>query len=110
MTNYKVGHNAEVIAADYLKSQGFQVIELNWKTPSCEIDIVAKKDGIIFFVEVKSRKSASFGLGLEYITPKKLKQMKYAAEYWLAANTSDSDCQLAGLSIDNGKISFILID
>jgi Holliday junction resolvase-like predicted endonuclease len=49
-SNYQAGHDAEKIAAQYLKTNGYKIIELNWKTPRCEIDIVASKFSTIFFV------------------------------------------------------------
>jgi len=78
------GHVAESKAANYLAHNGFVVIDHNWKTKWCEIDIIAEKNGVIHFVEVKYRKKDAQGTGLAAITPKKLRQMKFAAELWLA--------------------------
>lgn len=99
MTNYTTGHDAEKRAAQYLKEQGFKIIELNWKTKYCEIDIVALKDKTVFFVEVKYRKSSSFGSGLEYITSRKLKQMNFAAEMWVSQQNWRGDYHLAALEM-----------
>ena len=107
MSNYATGHDAEKQAAEYLKSQGFQIKELNWKTRYCEIDIVAEKDGTIYFVEVKYRRTAKQGYGVDYITPKKLKQMQFAAEMWVSNYDWSGDYQLAVVSIDGEEISFI---
>lgn len=75
MTNLAHGQRAEEVAADYLAAQGYEIIERNWRTRVCEIDIIASKDRVMYFIEVKYRKSNSQGSGLDYITPKKLKQM-----------------------------------
>lgn len=99
MTNYQTGHDAEKAAAEYLKDKGYKIIEQNWKTKYCEIDVVAQKDKTVYFVEVKYRKSSAFGSGLEYITPKKLKQMTFAAEMWVSQHKWDGDYQLAGLEM-----------
>lgn len=107
MTNYQVGHDAEKQAAQYLQQQGYAVQELNWKTRYCEIDIVAKKDKTIWFVEVKSRKNSSQGFGYEYVTPKKLQQMHFAAEMWVSSNNWSGDYRLAVISIDGNEITFI---
>lgn len=107
MSNYLAGHNAEKRAADYLKTQGFHILELNWKTKYCEIDIVAKKTGIIYFVEVKYRRSARQGYGFEYITPKKLQQMRFAAELWVHNQSWIGEYQLAAVSLDAEDITFI---
>lgn len=107
MSNYVAGHNAEKRAAKYLETQGFKIRELNWKTRYCEIDIVAEKGGSIYFVEVKYRRSAAHGIGLEYITPKKLKQMQFAAEMWVQNYNWSDDYQLAAISIDAEELTFI---
>ncbi len=107
VTNYLSGHSAEIDAAEYLRRAGFEIIELNWKTPNCEIDIVARKGKSVYFVEVKSRKNDLQGSGLDYITSKKLKQMKFAAEKWTALNRWNGAYQLAAIGITNGSIIFI---
>jgi uncharacterized protein (TIGR00252 family) len=106
-TNYQSGHDAEKLAAEYLKKHKFKIRELNWKTRFCEIDIVAEKKKTVYFVEVKSRKSADFGSGLEYITPKKLDQMRFAAELWVANNDWSGDYRLAVIAIDAENITFV---
>lgn len=108
MSNYTTGHQAEKKAAEFLQKQGFTVLQLNWKTPYCEIDIVAEKAKVIYLVEVKCRQDTRYGGGLDYITPKKLKQMKFAAELWVAEHNWDSDYQLAAVEIEKDRITSFL--
>lgn len=77
------GEVAEAFAAEYLAKEGFEIIERNWKTRWCEIDIVALKDGAVHFVEVKYRRNDKNGNGLEAITRTKQQQMLFAARMWL---------------------------
>jgi ribonuclease HII len=77
-----VGRKAEIAATLYLEHHGFTIVAQNWKTKYCEIDIVAHKKDIVYFVEVKHRNSDDQGGGLATITKKKLHQMKFAAEFW----------------------------
>lgn len=107
MTNYSSGHSAEKQAAVYLIHQGFKLHEMNWRTRWCEIDIVAEKNKVIYFVEVKSRESLDYGSGLDYITAKKLKQMKFAAEFWVSQHEWSGDYRLAVVAIDGGELEFI---
>ncbi|MBI1856980.1 YraN family protein [Candidatus Saccharibacteria bacterium] len=107
ITNYQTGHDAEKTAAEYLKKRNFKIRELNWRTRFCEIDIVAEKDNIIYFVEVKYRKNNSQGTGLEYITKSKLKKMRFAADLWVSSNNWEKDYQMAALAIDNQTITFV---
>lgn len=80
----EIGRQAEVAAAAFLQKQGLTIIERNWRTRWCEIDIIARRKADIYFVEVKYRHSPDHGGGLDYITPRKVQQMRYAAEFWRA--------------------------
>ena len=94
-----IGRRAEDHAAKQLQRLGFHILEQNWRTRWCEIDIVASKDRTIYLVEVKFRSSAAFGDGLEYITSKKLKQMHFAAEFWCAKHSWNDDYELAAMAV-----------
>jgi putative endonuclease len=83
MTTTSTGRKAEAAARVYLEMRGFKIIEQNWRRPRCEIDIIAQKDDIIHFVEVKYRFQDEQGSGLDAITPTKLKQMQRAAWTWV---------------------------
>ncbi|MFO0781708.1 MAG: YraN family protein [Candidatus Saccharimonadales bacterium] len=93
------GQKAEQAAATYLEMRGYKVLERNWRRPKCEIDIIAKKDNIIFFVEVKYRRDYEQGGGLEAITATKLKQMQYAAQMWVEETEWVGNYQLAAIEI-----------
>jgi ribonuclease HII len=81
-----IGDAAETEVANFLARKGHEILDRNWKTRFCEIDIVSKKDDTIYFTEVKYRKQAHHGDGFAAITPKKLRQMKFAAEYYSVKN------------------------
>ncbi|MFA6321348.1 MAG: YraN family protein [Candidatus Omnitrophota bacterium] len=59
--NKKIGRIGEEIAAGFLKQRGYKIIGVNIRTPFGEIDIVAKKNDVTIFVEVKTRTSSSLG-------------------------------------------------
>lgn len=99
MTTFDTGRKAEAVAATFLQTQGYRIIAQNWRTRSCEIDIVACKGNIAYCVEVKFRMSDRQGTGLDYITPKKLQQMQYAAGMWAAATRWDGDYRLAAIEV-----------
>ena len=81
-TTRSIGNISEDLAAKYLQKIGHTIIERNWRTKWCEIDIVSTKDKAIYFTEVKHRRNQRAGGGLAAITPKKLRQMKFAAELY----------------------------
>lgn len=78
----QIGDSAEVRVAEYLRLKGHDILKRNWKTKFCEIDIISQYKGTVYFTEVKHRKSSAQGGGVAAITPKKLRQMKFAAEYY----------------------------
>lgn len=106
-TNYQTGHDAEKKAACYLESKGYTILELNWKTSVCEIDIIAKKSNRLYFIEVKYRRSISQGDGFEYITKAKLKKMYFAANVWHSENNWSDEIALAVISMSDSRIDFI---
>lgn len=106
-TNYSVGHEAERLAAEYLKKIGFKIRQMNWRTKHCEIDIVAEKDETIFLVEVKYRSNDNQGEGFNYITPAKLRQMKFAAEMWVSDHEWSGQYTLGVLSAGPDSFEFI---
>lgn len=81
-----IGNRSETAAVQELMRRGHQIVERNWRTKYCEIDIVSQKDDIVYFTEVKHRGSFAAEDGLEAITPKKLNQMKFAAKFYAHAN------------------------
>jgi Holliday junction resolvase-like predicted endonuclease len=107
VTNYRTGHEAEKRAADFLAGKGFKVLEMNWKTRLCEIDIVAEKNGTVHLVEVKYRNNVHQGRGVDYITAKKLRQMRLAAELWVNENRWDGEYVLSAISMDAANTEFI---
>ncbi|MDB5160281.1 MAG: putative Ribonuclease [Candidatus Saccharibacteria bacterium] len=85
-TTKRIGDDAESAVARYLESHGHTVLERNWKTKFCEIDIVSVKGETFYFSEVKYRKNPIQGSGLEAITHKKQQQMIFAAEFYMASH------------------------
>ncbi|MEO5499309.1 MAG: YraN family protein, partial [Candidatus Saccharimonadales bacterium] len=82
ISSTSLGNRGEDAATKYLMKKGFIIVERNWKTKACEIDIVAKKGSTLHFVEVKYRATAQQGGGIAAITPTKLKQMNRAVRFW----------------------------
>jgi putative endonuclease len=106
-----VGKKAESRVADYLKKNGFKVITKNWRAKVCEIDVVAKKDNVVYFVEVKYRSSEKQGGGLDYITSKKLKQLHFAAQIWNQQNQWEGDYRILAAAVsDDENILIVEVD
>lgn len=105
MNTTSLGRAAEAAVSEHLAATGYRIIATNWRRPICEIDIVAQKDKVIYFVEVKYRTKSRQGSGLDYITPKKLKQMRFAAEIWVSENDWRGDYRLMAAEVMAGQLT-----
>jgi uncharacterized protein (TIGR00252 family) len=103
MTAVETGRRAEAVAAAFLRSKGCRIVVQNWRTRRCEIDIIAERDGIIYFCEVKYRATAGQGSGLDYITPKKVQQMHFAAESWVHMHGWRGEYQLCAIEVSGAE-------
>lgn len=77
------GREGESLAYSYMKKRDFVIEHCNWRCSYHEIDIIATKNGIIHFVEVKTRHSLEFGYPEDGVTRKKFNNLKKAAEAYL---------------------------
>ncbi|HZM63985.1 MAG TPA: YraN family protein [Candidatus Saccharimonadales bacterium] len=99
MTTVDTGRKAEQVVADFLVRKGCVIMDRNWRTRWCEIDVVARRDGIVYFCEVKYRLRAAQGGGLDYITPKKVEQMWFAAELWVQSHNWQGEYELCAIEV-----------
>lgn len=77
LNNRDFGNIGEDIACEYLKKNGYKILERNVHfSKLCEIDIIAQFKKKIIFVEVKTRRTNSFGSPLEAITKRKYENIK----------------------------------
>ncbi|MDQ3158756.1 MAG: YraN family protein [bacterium] len=108
----ELGQKAERIAGKFLEKNGYEIIEYNWRLPQCEIDIVAKNNNRVFLVEVKYRKNENYGSGFDYITTKKLKQMRFAASNWKAYNNWRGSVLLSAIEVTGNppEVSACVLD
>ena len=111
-TTRDIGNAGEQAAADQLVADGHETIVRNWRTRYCEIDIISMKDDVLYFTEVKYRKNDDFGDGLAAITAKKQRQMRFAAELFVAKHPQYEGCDMRMLAIavdgSNSKQSVIM--
>lgn len=100
VTTRKIGNMSETASAEYLKVHGHEILERNWRTRWCEIDIVSRKGDTIYFTEVKHRRVSRQGDGLEAVTPAKQRQMELAARMYVHIHegTDQYDLRLAAIA------------
>ncbi len=81
--NKKTGNLGEDLAAEFLKKKGYKIMERNFSTRFGEIDIIANKNGVTVFVEVKTKKGGLFGLPEEMVSKSKLEKVRRMSEVYL---------------------------
>ena len=77
------GSTGEDLAAAYLTENGYNILHRNWRHARWEVDIIAEKDTILHFVEVKTRRTGKFGHPEENVNKKKIQNLINAAEEYL---------------------------
>ena len=86
MNRRSYGTEGESAARNYLVSKGARILEMNFRRPSGEIDIIARHKGTILFVEVKRRSSLRFGRPSEAVNPAKQAHILRTAMLYLQEN------------------------
>ena len=81
-----VGAYGERVAVRHLEDAGYAVLARNWRSRAGELDVVATRDGTVVFVEVKTRRSASYGPPALAVTPLKAARIRLLAAEWLVAS------------------------
>jgi len=80
MKRQETGMLGEKIACDFLGKNGYQIIETNYRCRDGEVDIIAKEQDMLVFVEVRTKKSFLFGTPEESITQRKKEKLRAVAE------------------------------
>lgn len=96
-----IGEQGEKIARDYLEKKGYDIVETNYRFGHGEIDIIVRKDQLLIFVEVKTKKFGDFGDPINWINRKKQRQIgRIAKGYLYENNITDLDCQFDVITLN----------
>ena len=80
MNRQDTGRLGENLAGNFLKERGYHILETNYRCPHGEIDIIARHEDCLVFIEVRTKKSRSFGSPEESIT--RAKKERLIASAW----------------------------
>jgi putative endonuclease len=80
-----LGAGGEDRAAQWYSGHGYEVLARNWRTSAGELDLVARRDRMLVFCEVKTRSGGAFGEPFEAVTRAKQMRLRRLAAEWLAA-------------------------
>lgn len=101
----ETGKKGEEIALNFLSENGYKILESNWRFGRAEIDIIAKKDDILIFVEVKTRSGVSFGMPEDFVSEKKESLIMDAANEYMKLIGHDWEIRfdIIGILVLKGK-------
>jgi len=104
-----IGTIWEQAAINYLKNDGYEILEMNYRCKIGEIDIIAKDEEYFVFVEVKYRKTASMGDPFDAINSKKQNTIRKTASYYLLCHnlSENTPCRFDAVGILGSTITLI---
>ena len=91
ITTKQLGDRGEQVVVDYLEASGHEIVARNYKTKLFEVDIISRKNEVLYFTEVKYRSGQDFGEALDFINKKKQQKMYLAVEGFMATHPEYAD-------------------
>jgi putative endonuclease len=77
-----LGLDGEMAALEFLLDKGYRILEHRYRVGRWEVDLIAERDGVVVFVEVKTRSGMAFGRPAEAVTPRKQHELIKVARAW----------------------------
>ena len=109
MKTKPLGSKGENLAASYLRDQGWEIIERNYRTRLGEIDLVCRDHDTVVFVEVKTRTPTDFARPDQSVTQRKQAKLRRLVEEYLVAHhieSSDVRFDVLGVTLGSGRPEF----
>ncbi len=94
------GKMGEILAREYLESKGFAILETNWHRGKYEVDIIAYMEGLIVFVEVKTRSRQDYGEPEEFVTLDKQKAYIRLADKYVIDHQRQEEVRFDIISVE----------
>lgn len=98
------GAAGEQAAVEWLRGNGYLIVERNWRCGRYEIDIIAERFGTLHFIEVKTRKRGSLTSAEESIDGRKCRALLHAARAYSAMRRNDSEIQFDLIAVETGEM------
>ena len=103
----RLGFWGESKAVRYLKKKGYKILERNYRCPFGEIDIIAEKDDVVVFCEVKTRTSVNYGLPNQAVDRERKRRYVNSAKFYFMKKEKTCTVRFDVIEILNGKINHI---
>jgi len=98
--NRRIGDMGESLAVTFLKKNGYEIVEQNYRSALGEIDVIARDGGVLVFVEVKARRTDRYGGPKWAVTPQKKRKISMLAlEYLKKTGQMDTDARFDVVAI-----------
>jgi putative endonuclease len=104
----KLGQCGENLAAEELARHGYEIVARNWHCQAGEVDIVACRDDVVHFFEVRTRRGREYGTPEESVTPAKRQRMIDVALTYLGERELDVDWQIGFVAVELNKTGRLL--
>ena len=99
-TTAETGQAGERAATEHLRREGYDIRALNWRQGRYELDIVALKEGVLHFVEVKTRRAGSLTPPEAAVTPQKFRALTRAALRYMACTGEEREAQFDLIAVE----------
>lgn len=102
-----LGRSGELLAAEYLESKGYTVLDRNWRCGHKELDLVARSGDTLVVVEVKTRSDACFGNPEDAVDERKIIRTVMAADAYIRRRRLDLDVRfdIVAITENGGQVS-----
>lgn len=104
----ELGKLGEELAVEFLQKNGYAILETNWTFQKAEIDILAKKEGILAVVEVKTRSSLDFGLPQDFVKPKKIQLLVKAVDAYVNQKNLNIEVRFDIIAVHKEGKTFVI--
>ena len=104
----ELGKLGEELAVEFLRKEGYTILETNWTFQKAEIDIIGQKENILAIVEVKTRSSLDFGLPQDFVKPKKIQLLVKAVNEYVISKDLNIDVRFDIIAIHKEGKSFVI--
>lgn len=103
----RLGFFGERKAVRFLKKSGYKILARNYRCPCGEVDIIARRDDVLAFIEVKTRSDLSFGQPNEAVNAQRQRRYVRSAKYYFSGRTPDCVVRFDVIEVFKGKINHI---
>jgi putative endonuclease len=98
-THNDLGRRGEALAKIHLEAAGYEIMDENWVFGKAEIDLIAYKEGVIIFTEVKTRTGNGFGEPEDFVDERKQKLLVQAADEYIYLMNHQGDVRFDIISV-----------